>query len=168
MLAPLEGTSDEHKAGAKIFRNAELVFQFSTAMRFTDETLIQILEAMRTPGGRKLPHTRLVLERTTQVHNALHAARVLNSLPQHLVAAMIHHWVVDAELPLMMEPTLAKVIVNHWCKAVRLWMDPPTQQQYFDCLEQHGRQAAHQFMKRRFHRYLWLHRIPASQNPFTQ
>ncbi|MDP6416552.1 MAG: hypothetical protein QGG54_16205, partial [Gammaproteobacteria bacterium] len=54
MLAPLEGTSDEHKAGAKIFRNAELVFQFSTAMRFTDETLIQILEAMRTPGGRKL------------------------------------------------------------------------------------------------------------------
>ena len=54
MLAPLQGTSDEHKVGAKIFRNAELVFQFSTAMRFTDETLIQILEAMRTPGGRKL------------------------------------------------------------------------------------------------------------------
>ena len=40
--------------GAKIFRNAELVFQFNTAMRFTDKTLIQILEAMRTPGGRKL------------------------------------------------------------------------------------------------------------------
>ena len=54
MLAPLEGTSAEHKVGAKIFRNAELVFKFSTAMRFTDETLIQILEAMRTPGGRKL------------------------------------------------------------------------------------------------------------------
>ena len=54
MLAPFEGTSDEHKVGAKIFRNAELVFQFNTAMRFTDKTLIQILEAMRTPGGRKL------------------------------------------------------------------------------------------------------------------
>ena len=54
MLAPLEGTSNEHKVGAKIFRNAELVFQFSTAMRFSDEILIQILEAMRTPGGRKL------------------------------------------------------------------------------------------------------------------
>ena len=54
MLAPLEGTSNEHKVGAKIFRNAELVFQFSSAMRFTDETLVQILEAMRTPGGRKL------------------------------------------------------------------------------------------------------------------
>ena len=54
MLAPLEGTSNEHKVGAKIFRNAERVFQFSSAMRFTDETLVQILEAMRTPGGRKL------------------------------------------------------------------------------------------------------------------
>ena len=48
MLAPLQGTSDEHKVGAKIFRNAELVFQLSTAMRFTDETLIQILEASKT------------------------------------------------------------------------------------------------------------------------
>ena len=54
MLAPLEGTSNEHKVGAKIFRNAELVFQFNTAMRFNDETLVQILEAMRTPGGKKL------------------------------------------------------------------------------------------------------------------
>ena len=58
MLAPLEGTSDEHKVGAKIFRNAELVFQFNTAMRFTDETLIQILDAMRTPGGKKLSRTQ--------------------------------------------------------------------------------------------------------------
>ena len=58
MLAPLEGTSDEHKVGAKIFRNAELVFQFNTAMRFTDETLIEILESMRTPGGRKLSHAQ--------------------------------------------------------------------------------------------------------------
>ena len=54
MLAPLEGTTDEFKVGAKIFRNAELVFQFHTAMRFTDPTLIEILEAMRTPGGKKL------------------------------------------------------------------------------------------------------------------
>ena len=29
MLATLEGTSDEHKVGAKIFRNAELVFRFN-------------------------------------------------------------------------------------------------------------------------------------------
>ena len=54
MLAPLEGTRVEHKVGAKIFRNVELVFQFSSAMRFTDQTLIQILEAMRTARGRNL------------------------------------------------------------------------------------------------------------------
>ena len=54
MLAPLERTSAEHKVGAKIFRNAELVFQFHQAMRFTDTTLIQILEKMRLPGGCKL------------------------------------------------------------------------------------------------------------------
>ena len=47
MLSPLEGTSDEHKVGAKIFRNVELVFQFSTAMRFTDEILIVILETVK-------------------------------------------------------------------------------------------------------------------------
>ena len=58
MLAPLEGTRDEHKVGAKIFRNAELVFQFNTAMRFTDTILIDILETMRTPGDRKLSHAQ--------------------------------------------------------------------------------------------------------------
>ena len=54
MLAPLEGTSDEHKVGAKIFRNVELVFEFHVAMRFNDETLVEILQAMRKPGGQKL------------------------------------------------------------------------------------------------------------------
>ena len=58
MLAPLEGKSDEHKVGANFFRNAEFVFQFSTAMRFNDETPVEILQAMRTPGGRKLSHSQ--------------------------------------------------------------------------------------------------------------
>ena len=53
MLATLEGTSDEHKVGAKIFRNAELVFRFNVAMRFTDEMLVSILDVMRTPGGKR-------------------------------------------------------------------------------------------------------------------
>ena len=67
MLAPLEGTSDEHKVGAKIFRNAELVFQFHTSMRFSDETLVEILQAMRKPGGQKLTHH--------QWHALLHTER---------------------------------------------------------------------------------------------
>ena len=54
MLASLEGTSDEHKVGANIFRNAELVFEFHTAMRFNDTTLVSILQAMRQPGGKKI------------------------------------------------------------------------------------------------------------------
>ena len=54
VLAPLENTSDEHKVGARIFRNAELVFQFEKAMRFQDKTQIEILECMRTPGGKRL------------------------------------------------------------------------------------------------------------------
>lgn len=54
MLAPFEGTSDEHKVGAAIFRNSDFVFQFHTAMRFTDQTLIEILDTMRTRGGKRL------------------------------------------------------------------------------------------------------------------
>jgi hypothetical protein len=54
MLAPLEGTTNEHKVGVKIFRDADLVFEFQQAMRFTDQTLIDILNTMRVPGGRAL------------------------------------------------------------------------------------------------------------------
>ena len=54
MLASLEGTSDEHKVGAKIFSNVDHVFEFHTAMRFNDETLIAILKTMRMSGGKKL------------------------------------------------------------------------------------------------------------------
>jgi hypothetical protein len=54
MLAPLDGTSNEHKVGARIFRNAEFVFQFEKAMRFTDKTQVAILECMRTRGGKRL------------------------------------------------------------------------------------------------------------------
>ena len=54
MLASFKGTSNEHKAGANIFRNADMVFQFEKMMRFTDKTLIEILEVMRTPKPGKL------------------------------------------------------------------------------------------------------------------
>ena len=54
MLAPIDEATNEHVAGARIFRNAELVFQFEKAMRFTDATQIAILECMRTRGGKPL------------------------------------------------------------------------------------------------------------------
>ena len=56
MLAPLEGTTNEHKVGAKIFRDADLAFEFQRAMRFTDQTLIDILEAMRVAVARVEEH----------------------------------------------------------------------------------------------------------------
>ena len=54
VLASVEKKSDEHKVGAGIFRNAELVFRFEKAMRFQDQTQIEILDCMRTPGGKRL------------------------------------------------------------------------------------------------------------------
>ena len=54
VLASLEKKTDEHKVGARIFRNAELVFRFEKAMRFQDEIQIEILDCMRTPGGKRL------------------------------------------------------------------------------------------------------------------
>jgi len=54
MLASFKGSSNEHKAGANIFRNADMVFQFEKMMRFTDKTLIEILEVMRAPKPGKL------------------------------------------------------------------------------------------------------------------
>ena len=54
LLAPLEGTSDEHKAGAAIFANLKHVYRLSTAMRFDDPVLISILQKMRTPSGARL------------------------------------------------------------------------------------------------------------------
>ena len=54
MLAPLEGCSDEQKAGVAIFSGFRHVYRLITAMRFDDPTLIAILAKMRTPGGAKL------------------------------------------------------------------------------------------------------------------
>ena len=36
MLAPLDGTTNEHRVGVKIFRDVDLVFELLKSMRFTD------------------------------------------------------------------------------------------------------------------------------------
>ena len=50
MMAPLDSTTNEHKVGAKIFHDADLVFELLQSMRFTDQTLIEIMKAMRELG----------------------------------------------------------------------------------------------------------------------
>ena len=50
--------SNEHMAGCSIFSSIPDVFQFRTARRFKDPDLIAILEAMRTPNGKKITETQ--------------------------------------------------------------------------------------------------------------
>ena len=57
LLAPLQGTSQEHRVGASIFRNAQYVFQMRQMMRFKDARLVRILQTMRTVGGQALTST---------------------------------------------------------------------------------------------------------------
>ena len=54
MLAPVEGRSDEHVAGVRIFKERDYVCRLTTAMRFTDDVLVRILQKMRTVGGTPL------------------------------------------------------------------------------------------------------------------
>jgi hypothetical protein len=54
LFAPLEHTSQEHRVGTSIFRNAHYVFQLKQMMRFKDDTLLRILHTMRTLGGKAL------------------------------------------------------------------------------------------------------------------
>ena len=55
------------KVGAKIFRDTDLVFEFQQAMRFTDQTLIDILQAMRVPAGRALTEQQWQALKNTEV-----------------------------------------------------------------------------------------------------
>ena len=54
LLAPLDGTSDEHKVGASMFNRLHFLFVMHTMKRFKDPTLIAIVKKMRTAGGLKL------------------------------------------------------------------------------------------------------------------
>ena len=54
LLAPMQGAGQEHKVGAAVFSNVKYVYQMAQMMRFTDDTLINILRKMRAPGGMLL------------------------------------------------------------------------------------------------------------------
>ena len=70
LLAPLEGCSDEHKAGVAIFAGMKHVYGLTTTMRFDDPVLISILAKMRTPGGAKLTHTEWASFEATEAKTA--------------------------------------------------------------------------------------------------
>ena len=67
LLAPIEGTSDEHRVGASMFNNVHYLFEMHTMKRFTDNVLVSILEKMRTPGGKKLSDSEWEALRKTEL-----------------------------------------------------------------------------------------------------
>ena len=54
LLAPTTKQTYEHQQGRKILSDMEYVIDFVQMKRFKDELQIQVLEAMRTPGGKKI------------------------------------------------------------------------------------------------------------------
>ena len=70
LLAPLEGTSDEQKAGVAIFAGLKHVYRLTTAMRFDDPVLVAILDKMRTPGGAKLTNAEWAGVQATEANDA--------------------------------------------------------------------------------------------------
>ena len=67
VLAPLDGTSDEQKAGAAMFANIEYCYEMQTMMRFRDPVLRIILAKMREPHGRKLTNDEWEALRNTEL-----------------------------------------------------------------------------------------------------
>ena len=54
LLAPLAKQSYEHQQGRKLLMDMEYVVDFVQMQRFDDPLLVEVLEAMRTPGGKTI------------------------------------------------------------------------------------------------------------------
>ena len=69
LLAPIEGTSDEHKVAVRLFSKFSYVYRLTTAMRFDDDILIEILRKMRVENGCKLTETEWQRLCATEIKN---------------------------------------------------------------------------------------------------
>ena len=54
LLAPLKGQTYEHQQGRKIVADMQYVVEFVEMKRFDDKFLVEVLAAMRTPGGKAI------------------------------------------------------------------------------------------------------------------
>ena len=54
LLAPLKGQTYEHQQGRKIVADMQYVVDFVEMKRFDDKLLVEVLQAMRTPGGKAI------------------------------------------------------------------------------------------------------------------
>ena len=69
LLAPVKGQTYEHMQGRKLLADIEYVVDFVQMQRFTDPLQVQVLEAMRTPGGRKISEESWNALRRTEVRS---------------------------------------------------------------------------------------------------
>ena len=54
LLAPTKGQTYEHQQGRKLLADMEYVVDFVQMQRFNDALQVEVLEAMRTPGGKAI------------------------------------------------------------------------------------------------------------------
>lgn len=76
LLASVDGTSDEHKAGVHLFGQFRYVYRLQTAMRFQDPVLECILRKMRTPGGALLTQSEWQALVNTNISGSGDSARL--------------------------------------------------------------------------------------------
>ncbi len=70
LLAPTKGQTYEHQQGRKILADMEYVIDFVQMQRFEDPLQIQVLEAMRCPGGKKISDECWEAIVATKIRNA--------------------------------------------------------------------------------------------------
>jgi len=75
LLAPLKGQSYEHQQGRKLLADMEHVVDFVQMQRFTDPLLLEVLNAMRTPGGKRISQESWQALVKTQIHSSSSAAQ---------------------------------------------------------------------------------------------
>jgi hypothetical protein len=70
LFAPIEGTSHEQKTAVKILNSFTHVYRLTTAMRFKDEVLKEILRKMRLTGGCSLDDSEWDALEDTEISSA--------------------------------------------------------------------------------------------------
>ena len=60
LLAPGANQTYEHQQGRKLLADVEYVLDYVEMRRFDDDLLVEVLEAMRTRGGRQISQTAWV------------------------------------------------------------------------------------------------------------
>ncbi len=89
LLASTKGQSYEHQQGRKLLADMEYVIEFVQMQRFDDPLQVQVLEAMRTPGGKEISEESWDAILATEIHDDDRAAQEATSSSS---ASQPHAW----------------------------------------------------------------------------